>query len=122
MSQPQLFTPLTFPASGKQMRNRISLAPLTNMQSHDDGTLSDDEYNWLVRRAKENFGMVITCATNVSADGQWAGIVQNLKLSLKRQNSAKTIVFHRFNTFTPPHGVAPPYLKGELVHLQTELA
>lgn len=74
MSQPQLFTPFTFPASGKQMRNRISLAPLTNLQSHPDGTLSDDEYNWLVRRAKENFGMVITCAANVSADGQgWKG-------------------------------------------------
>lgn len=74
MSQSQLFTPFTFPASGKQMRNRISLAPLTNMQSHPDGTLSDDEYNWLVLRAKENFGMVITCAANVSADGQgWKG-------------------------------------------------
>ena len=74
MSQNQLFTPFTFPASGKQMRNRISLAPLTNLQSHEDGTLSDDEYNWLVRRAKENFGMVITCAANVSADGQgWKG-------------------------------------------------
>jgi 2,4-dienoyl-CoA reductase-like NADH-dependent reductase (Old Yellow Enzyme family) len=30
--------------------------------------------NWLVRRAKENFGMIITCAANVSADGQgWKG-------------------------------------------------
>jgi 2,4-dienoyl-CoA reductase-like NADH-dependent reductase (Old Yellow Enzyme family) len=74
MSQNQLFTPFTFPASGKQMRNRISLAPLTNLQSHEDGTLSDEEYHWLVRRAKENFGMVITCAANVSADGQgWKG-------------------------------------------------
>jgi len=74
MSQQRLFTPFTFPASGKQMHNRIALAPLTNLQSHQDGTLSNDEYNWLVRRAKENFGMVITCAANVSADGQgWKG-------------------------------------------------
>lgn len=70
----QLFTPFTFPRSGRQMPNRIALAPLTNQQSHDDGTLGDDEYNWLVRRAKENFGMIITCAANVSADGQgWKG-------------------------------------------------
>ena len=69
-----LFNPFTFPASGKQMRNRITLAPLTNLQSHEDGTLSNEEYNWLVRRAKEDFGMVITCAANVSADGQgWKG-------------------------------------------------
>lgn len=74
MSSQQLFTPFTFPATCKQMHNRISLAPLTNLQSHEDGTLSNDEYNWLVRRAKENFGMVITCAANVSADGQgWKG-------------------------------------------------
>ena len=74
MSQNRLFTPFTFSASSKQMQNRIALAPLTNLQSHEDGTLSDDEYNWLVRRAKENFSMVITCAANVSADGQgWKG-------------------------------------------------
>ncbi|HLP52043.1 MAG TPA: NADH:flavin oxidoreductase [Chitinophagales bacterium] len=70
----KLFTPFTFIPSGKLMRNRIALAPLTNLQSHEDGTLSDEEYNWLLRRAKENFGMVITCAANVSKDGQgWKG-------------------------------------------------
>ncbi len=44
-----LFSPFTFPKSNKQMLNRIALAPMTNMQSHEDGTLSDAEYNWLVR-------------------------------------------------------------------------
>ncbi len=74
MSQNKLFTPFTFPSSGKKMLNRIALAPMTNLQSHEDGTLSDDEYNWLVSRAKQNFGMIITCAANVSADGQgWKG-------------------------------------------------
>lgn len=69
-----LFTPFTFKRSGKQMKNRIALAPITNLQSHEDGTLSDEEYQWLVRRAKENFGMIITCAANVSPDGQgWKG-------------------------------------------------
>jgi len=70
----QLFTPFTFKLSGRQMPNRIALAPMTNMQSHEDGTLSDDEYNWLIRRAAEGFGMIITCASHVAKDGQgWKG-------------------------------------------------
>ena len=32
---------LTF-ISGATMLNQFMLAPLTNMQSHDDGTLADD--------------------------------------------------------------------------------
>lgn len=39
-----LSTPLTFPC-GKTMKNRFMLAPMTNKQSHEDGTLSDDEYH-----------------------------------------------------------------------------
>lgn len=50
------------------------LAPMTNQQSHADGTLSDDEFNWLVKRAKGGFGLVMTCATHVQANGQcWPG-------------------------------------------------
>jgi 2,4-dienoyl-CoA reductase-like NADH-dependent reductase (Old Yellow Enzyme family) len=67
-----IFTPYHF--SFKTAKNRIVLAPLTNMQSNDDGTLSDAEYHWLVRRAKEGFGIIITCASNVSPDGKgWKG-------------------------------------------------
>lgn len=67
-------TPYTFQNSGKIAPNRIALAPMTNMQSHEDGTLSDDEYKWLVRRAKEGFGIIITCAAHVAKDGQgWKG-------------------------------------------------
>jgi 2,4-dienoyl-CoA reductase-like NADH-dependent reductase (Old Yellow Enzyme family) len=74
MPHQKLFTSFTFHRSQKQMHNRIALAPMTNMQSHDDGTLSDAEYEWLIRRAKEDFGMIITCAANVSKDGQgWPG-------------------------------------------------
>ena len=70
----KLFTPYTFKSSGKTSKNRIALAPMTNLQSNDDGTLSDDEFNFLVRRAKEDFGIIITCASHVSADGQgWKG-------------------------------------------------
>ena len=38
-----LFAPLAF-RSGHVMKNRFMLAPLTNTQSHADGTLSDDEF------------------------------------------------------------------------------
>ena len=46
------------------------LAPLTNLQSHVDGTLSDDEYHWLTLRARGGFGATMTCASHVQAQGQ----------------------------------------------------
>ncbi len=50
------------------------LAPMTNKQSHEDGTLSDDEFHWLSMRAKGQFGMVMTCASNVQFNGKcWEG-------------------------------------------------
>ena len=50
-----LFEPLVF-ARGPVMKNRFMLAPLTNLQSHADGTLSDDEFRWLTYRAEGGFG------------------------------------------------------------------
>ena len=59
---------------GPAWANRFALAPLTNTQSHADGTLSDDEYRWLVARAEGGFGLTMTCATYVAPAGQaWAG-------------------------------------------------
>ena len=50
------------------------LAPLTNSQSHEDGTLSEEEFHWLTKRAKGNFGLVMTCASHVQANGKgWPG-------------------------------------------------
>jgi 2,4-dienoyl-CoA reductase-like NADH-dependent reductase (Old Yellow Enzyme family) len=46
------------------------LAPMTNTQSHEDGTLSDDEYKWLVMRAEGGFGLTMTCASHVQAIGK----------------------------------------------------
>lgn len=60
---------LEFP-SGKTAKNRFMLAPMTNCQSHEDGTLSQEEYDWLVMRAKGGFGMVCTCASHVQAIGK----------------------------------------------------
>jgi 2,4-dienoyl-CoA reductase-like NADH-dependent reductase (Old Yellow Enzyme family) len=64
-----LHEPLEF-ASGARMKNRFMLAPLTNCQSHDDGSLSDEEFRWLTLRAEGGFGLVMTCATHVQARGR----------------------------------------------------
>ncbi len=64
-----LFAPLSF-KRGPDMKNRFMLAPLTNCQSHKDGTLSEDEFHWLTMRAKGGFGLTMTCASHVQAVGQ----------------------------------------------------
>ena len=64
-----LFSPLDF-KRGPSMKNRFMLAPLTNLQSHDDGVLSDEEFNWLTMRAKGGFGLTMTCAAHVQRIGQ----------------------------------------------------
>jgi 2,4-dienoyl-CoA reductase-like NADH-dependent reductase (Old Yellow Enzyme family) len=46
-----LFSPLSF-AHGPAMKNRFMLAPLTNLQSHPDGVLSDDEFQLADQRAR----------------------------------------------------------------------
>ncbi len=46
------------------------LAPLTNLQSHADGVLSDEEFRWLTMRANGGFGATMTCAAHVEARGQ----------------------------------------------------
>ncbi len=64
-----LFESLSFPR-GPAMPNRFMLAPLTNTQSHADGTLSDEEHRWLTMRAEGGFGATMTCAAHVQAVGQ----------------------------------------------------
>lgn len=64
-----LFAPYRF-RCGAVAHNRVTLAPLTNCQSHDDGTLSEEEFRWLMRRAIGGYSIVMTCASHVSADGQ----------------------------------------------------
>ena len=62
-------SPLQFKC-GIKIKNRFMLAPMTNTQSHEDGTLSDDEYNWLTMRAKGGFGITMTCASHVQEIGK----------------------------------------------------
>ena len=59
---------------GFNAKNRTLLAAMTNKQSNSDGTLSDEEINWLVRRGKGGFGITTTAAANVTKQGQgWEG-------------------------------------------------
>jgi 2,4-dienoyl-CoA reductase-like NADH-dependent reductase (Old Yellow Enzyme family) len=64
----RLFEPLQL-SSGASWRNRFMLAPLTNQQSAADGCLSDDEYQWLGKRAEGGFGVTMTCASHVRERG-----------------------------------------------------
>jgi 2,4-dienoyl-CoA reductase-like NADH-dependent reductase (Old Yellow Enzyme family) len=59
-----LFDPIRFD-HGPGMRNRFMLAPLTNMQSHPDGRMSDAEHHWLSMRTTGGFGATMTCAAGV---------------------------------------------------------
>jgi 2,4-dienoyl-CoA reductase-like NADH-dependent reductase (Old Yellow Enzyme family) len=68
-----LFEPFVF-RNGVRARNRAWLAPMTNMQSASDGTLSEDELHWIERRARGGFAVIETCASHVALDGQgWPG-------------------------------------------------
>ncbi|MBS0385840.1 MAG: NADH:flavin oxidoreductase [Proteobacteria bacterium] len=63
-----LFDPLAF-KSGATLKSRFVLSPLTNLQSHPDGVLSDDEYRWLTMRAEGGFALTMTCAASVQESG-----------------------------------------------------
>ncbi|MEO7331281.1 MAG: NADH:flavin oxidoreductase [Minicystis sp.] len=68
-----LLAPFAF-RNGARAKNRVALAPMTNSQSHADGTLAEDELTWLLRRADGGFGIIETCAAHVAPDGQgWDG-------------------------------------------------
>lgn len=64
------FKPLAFASGGPSMHNRFMLAPLTNHQSEEDGTMSDDEYRWLTMRAVGGHGATMSCASHVQEIGK----------------------------------------------------
>jgi 2,4-dienoyl-CoA reductase-like NADH-dependent reductase (Old Yellow Enzyme family) len=109
---PTLFEPLAF-ARGPAMKNRFMLAPLTNWQSHPDGRLSDDEFNWLVMRAKGGFGLTMTCAAHVQRQGQGfpgqLGVfsddhlpgLRRLAAAIKAQGSVSSVQLHHAGIRSP---------------------
>ena len=114
-----LFTPLTL-ARGPALKNRFMLAPLTNLQSHPDGTLSDDEFNWLTLRAKGGFGLTMTCAAHVQRVGQGfpgqlgvfgdehlAGLTR-LAAAIKAAGSVASLQMHHAGNRSPKDLVGQP--------------
>jgi 2,4-dienoyl-CoA reductase-like NADH-dependent reductase (Old Yellow Enzyme family) len=112
MSLSSLFQPLTF-SHGPAMKNRFMLAPLTNLQSHADGTLSDDEFHWLTLRAKGGFGLTMTCAAHVQREGQGfpgqLGVFSDdhlpgltrLAAAIKAENSLAVVQLHHAGMRSP---------------------
>ncbi|MBK7142098.1 MAG: hypothetical protein IPH75_08465 [bacterium] len=63
-----LFEPLT--VGGKlTLRNRLVMAPMTTVSGNLDGTFSDEEINYLGRRAESGIGLVMTPACYVHKSG-----------------------------------------------------
>lgn len=107
-----LFDPMTL-ARGPAWKNRFMLAPLTNTQSHADGRLSDEEFNWLTMRAKGGFGLTMTCAAHVQRVGQgfpgqlgiWDGMhvegLSRLAAALKAEGSHAVVQLHHAGMRSP---------------------
>ena len=106
---------------GPALKNRFVLAPMTNMQSHRDGRLSDDEFTWLTMRAAGGFGLTMTCAATVEHagvgfDGQ-LGIygdehvegLARLAAAITAHGSHSVVQLHHAGMRTPPElsGRAP---------------
>jgi 2,4-dienoyl-CoA reductase-like NADH-dependent reductase (Old Yellow Enzyme family) len=101
-------------AHGPALRNRFVLAPLTNLQSHADGTLSEDEFRWLTMRAQGGFAITTTCAAHVQARGQGfpgqlgvfgdqhlAGLAR-LAAAIKAAGSLAIVQLHHAGMRSPP--------------------
>ena len=52
-----------------QLKNKFVLAPLTHVTSHDDGTVSEDEINYMEQRSQD-VGLSISAASNVTDLGK----------------------------------------------------
>lgn len=63
-----LFTPFTL-NNGVEIKNRLVVAPMTHWASHPDGTISNDERQFIHHRAVD-FGLFITAATLVKQGGK----------------------------------------------------
>ncbi|QHW29384.1 NADH-dependent flavin oxidoreductase [Paenibacillus rhizovicinus] len=55
--------------SGIRLDNRIVMAPMTNWSSNEDGTVSDTEVDYYIRRAG-GVGIVVTACTYVTRNGK----------------------------------------------------
>src|ERR1700742_2705008 len=61
--------------SGQEIANRFVMAPLTTDSSHEDGTATEHELEFVRRRAASGFGATISSAAYVEDGGRsWRGI------------------------------------------------
>ena len=122
-----LFQPLSF-KHGAVMKNRFMLAPMTNLQSFEDGRLSDEEFRWLTMRAQGGFGLTMTCASHVQAvgkgfpgqlgcfsDDHLTGL-SRLASAIRAEESASTlaITIHRKRTTKCPHLSKPASIRSRV--------
>ena len=69
-----VWSPLRF-NSGQETASRFVMAPLTTDSSHEDGTVTEDELEFVRRRSASGFGATISSAAYVEDDGRsWQGI------------------------------------------------
>src|SRR3981189_1122816 len=69
-----VWSPLGFNC-GRGTANRFAIAPLTTDSSHEDGTATENELEFVRRRAAGGFGATISSAAYVEQDGRsWQGI------------------------------------------------
>ena len=69
-----VWSPLRF-NSGREIANRFAMAPLTTDASHEDGTATEYELEFVRRRAASGFGVAVSSAAYVADDGRsWQGI------------------------------------------------
>ena len=97
------------------MKNRFMLAPMTHQQSHESGALSDAELRWLTMRAQGGFGLTMTCAVHVQAQGKGfpgqLGIFsdhlleghQRLARAINAAQSLGVVQLHHAGIRTPRH-------------------
>lgn len=114
-----MFAPLSL-ARGPCWKNRLALAPMTNQQSHPDGTLSDEEFRWLTMRAEGGFSLTMTCAAHVQENGQGfpgqlgvfddrhiAGL-SRLATAIRARGSVSSVQLHHAGCRSPRDIVAVP--------------
>src|SRR3954468_7857781 len=60
---------------GREIANRFVIAPLTTDSSHEDGTATENELEFVRRRAASGFGATISSAAYIDEGGRsWQGI------------------------------------------------
>lgn len=108
-----LFEPYQL-TSNMELKNRLVMAPMTHWSSNDDGTVSDEEIKYYVRRAN-GVGMVITACIYVSPSGkgfhgEFSGTsddmipgLRKLATAIKEQGAKAILQMFHGGRMCPPH-------------------